>query len=468
MLVAAASLAMSLAQGLPEALEHHLDAFVSDRMRAWDTPGVSLVVVHEGVPAFSRGYGVADRETGRAMSDDTLVVMGSTTKAFTALAVMQLVERGLIDLDASVTRYLPWFTTPEGHEDRITVRHLMSHTAGYPWGGLFTGRPYPAGLEDYVRWLARVRLSAEPGTRFGYSNDTFVILGLIVERVSGMPYEAYMQANVLGPLRMDRTTFDPEIARERGLARGHRIVRGRAEPFDVALTESERPAGALMTSAAEFAHYLRMLLGGGRFEGRTIVAEDALKAMWTPEATVDATGLAYGLAWYLDTAAGLPVRWHLGSVRNSGSHVVVVPEASLAVAVASNVSRPLDPRREVAEGIVAAALLFGEAPLQPPDSAILVPTRPPDDLLLAVPGRYVSAVGLVVVSERDGALVGSVAGHAFELDSAGGTTFLVRSAFARLDGLELEFRAADPATGDPLAATDRISLMGLWFAFRSE
>jgi CubicO group peptidase (beta-lactamase class C family) len=460
--------ALSFAFAIPEPLERHLDAFVEDRMLAWDTPGLSLVVVMGDAVAVSRGYGFADREAERPMTDDTLVVLGSTTKAFTALAVMQLVERGLIDLDASVTRYLPWFVTPEGREDEITIRHLLSHTAGYPWGVLFTDRAYPEQMEDYVRWLGRVRLQGAPGERFGYSNDTFVILGLVIERVSGMPYEAYMDEHVLTPLRMARATFDADVARERGLARGYHLPWRHAEPLDVAFVPSERPAGTLMASASELAHYLRMLLAGGRFEGRAIVSEDALHTMWTPVVPVDGAGLRYGLAWYLDDVAGLRLLWHLGSVRNSGSHFVLVPDASLAVAVASNASRPLDPRREVAESVVVAALVFGDAPLEPPPTVILAPTPPTADHLRALPGVYASAAGPVVVTARDGALLGSVAGHAFELENAGGTTFLVRSDSARLDGLELTFRAADPGAGDPLAASDRLALMGLWFAFRSE
>ena len=465
MLVAAV---LGIAGALPEALAPHVDEFVIGTMHAWDVPGLSLVVVHDGAVSIGRGYGFADREAELPMSEETLVMLGSTTKAFTALAVMQLVERGLIELDASVTRYLPWFTTPEGHEDEITVRQLMSHSSGYPWGVLFTDRPYPAQLEDYVRWLGRVSLAAPPGTRFGYSNDTFVILGHIIERVTGTSYEEYMAANVLGPLRMERTTFDVEVARERGLARGYRVAWRRAEPFDVAFVPSERPAGTLMTSARELANYFLMLLAGGRFEERRIIAEDSLRTMWTPVVPVDAAGLRYGLAWYLDAAAGLPLLWHLGSVRNAGSHFVLVPEASLAVGVMSNVSRPLDPRREVAESIAAAALLFGEAPLRASPIVILTPTPPTDDMLRAVPGTYRSAAGPLVVVERDGALVASIQGNAFEMEPAGGTTFILRSDVERLDGLELEYRAADPGAGDPLAASDRLALMGLWFAFRTE
>ena len=469
-LVIAVALAaqVAVADGLSEVLDRHLDAFVADRMNAWDTPGLSLAVVYDESVAITRGYGFADREAERPMTDATPVVLGSTTKAFTALAVMQLVERGLVDLDASVTRYLPWFRTSEGRQDEITIRQLLSHSAGYPWGILFTDRVYPEAMVDYVRWLGDVRLASAPGARFGYSNDPFVVLGLVIERVTAMPYEAYMDAYVLTPLRMTSATFDVEVARERGLARGYHVPWRNAVPLAVAFVASARPAGTLTASAAEFAHYLRMLLAGGRFEGRSVVSEDSLRTMWTPVVPVDGTGLGYGLAWYLDSVAGMRLVWHLGSVRNSGSHVLLVPEAEVAVAVASNVSRPLEPRREVAESIAAAALVFGEAPLEPPRSVVLTPTRATDDLLRAVPGVYASAAGPVVVTARDGTLVGSVGDHAFELESAGGTTFLLRSATERLDGLELTFRAADPGSGDPLAATDRLALMGLWFAFRSE
>jgi CubicO group peptidase (beta-lactamase class C family) len=459
---------VAAADGVSAVLDRHLDAFVDARMRAWDTPGMSLAIVREGTEALARGYGFADREAGRPMTEITPVVLGSTTKAFTALAVMQLVERGLVDLDASVTRYLPWFRTPGGRQDDITIRHLMSHSSGYPWGILFTDRNYPEGLEEYVRWLGGVRLATEPGARFGYSNDPFVVLGLVVEGVTGMRYEAYMETHVLGPLGMTAATFDADVARDRGLARGYGVSWRGASPLDVAFVRSERPAGTLMASAAELVPYLRMLLAEGQFDGRTLLSAASLRTMWTPVVPIDGDGLAYGLAWYLDTVAGMQLVWHLGSVRNSGSHVALVPEAGVAVAVASNASRPLDPRREVAESVVATALLFGEAPLAPPRSVALTPTPTAPDLLRTVPGTYDSAAGPVVVTERDGALHGSVDGVAFELESAGGTTFLVRSTAPRLDGLELTFRAPETTAGDPLAAADRLDLMGLRFAFRSE
>ena len=465
--VAAIFLVASVAAGgsLPKAVEDHLDDFVAGRMEAWDTPGLSLVVVREGEVALARGYGFADREAGLAMTEETLVMLGSTTKAMTALAVMQLVEVGPIELGAPVTRYLPWFVTPEGHEHDITVRQLLSHTSGYPWGLLFSGHDYPRELEDYVRWLGRVRLATEPGARFGYSNDTFVVLGLIVERVSEMSYQDYMHQNLFEPLAMTRTTFELEVAEQRGLARGYRNDSGVAVPFDIGFAPSERPAGKLMTSALELGNYFTMLLAGGRFQGGEVISEGALKQMWTPVVSVDEE-VSYGLAWYLSDAGGLKLVSHPGSVRNSGSRFVLVPEASLAVGVMSNISRPLDPRNEVAESITVATLLFGDYPLDAPGPPSFAMYSGDGEVWSDVVGEYSSAAGPVTIFAEEGRLVGTVYGHRFGLDPTGEATFKVRSEFAPLDGLELEFQPADPGEASWRAGSDRLALLGQWFAFK--
>jgi CubicO group peptidase (beta-lactamase class C family) len=460
--------AVAASGSLPDAVADHVDAFVLGRMQAWDTPGMSLVIVRHGEVVVSRGYGYADREAFRPMTEETLLMLGSTAKALTALAVMQLVERGAIELDAPVTRYVPWFSTPGGREHDITVRHLLSHSSGYPWGILFTGRCYPAEIEDYVRWLASVRLEAAPGTRFGYSNDTFVVLGLIIEQVTDTAYEAYMHEHVLGPLRMTRTTFDVEVAEARGLALGYRNQAGRVVPFDSTCHRSERPAGKLMTSAAELANYFMMLLDGGHFEGRDLITAGSLEQMWTPVVPVADTGEWYGLAWYLGDIGGMRLLSHPGSVQNSGSRFILVPEASLAVGVMSNISRPLDPRHEVSESVTVATLLFGEDAIEAPASRVSSTVERDDDVRDAIVGEYSSAAGPVrIVRDRD-ALVGTVYGHRFELQAVGDATFLVRSEFDRLDGLELEFQAADPSVGAWLRGSDRLALLGRWFAFRSE
>jgi CubicO group peptidase (beta-lactamase class C family) len=464
-------LSLAGARTLPPAVAAHIDGFVTERMAAWDTPGMSLLVVLDDEVVYSRGYGFADREAERPMTEDTLVVLGSTTKAMTALAVMQLVEAGRIELDAPVTRYLPWFRTADGRGGEITVRHLMSHSSGFPWGILFTGREsYPAEMEAYVRWLSRVRLEAAPGERYGYSNDTFVILGLIVQEVSGMAYETYMYENVFGPLEMNRTTFDIPTAEARGLARGYRNEYGVAKPFDVPFVPSENAAGKLMTSVSDLGNYFLMLLGRGRFGDHRLISEASLEEMWTPVVPVD-DHTSYCLAWYSIEAGPIDFVSHPGSVRNSGSRFILAPEARLGVGVLSNISRPLDPRNEVAEGVAVATLLFGDHPLEtaaPPADASAMDPAALDKLdeLDRIVGEYGSAAGPVRIFREGMELLGWVYGQEFELHPYRENAFILRSDFSRLDGLVLEYQPADRSAQAWLAGNDGLALMGQWFAFR--
>ncbi|CAN5537291.1 N/A [soil metagenome] len=466
-LAGARTLPPSLPASLPTEVASHLDAFVLERMAAWATPGLSLVVVLEGEVVLSRGYGVADLVTGEPMSEDTLVMLGSTTKAMTALAVMQLAEAGKLELDAPVTRYLPWFGVADPRGADITLRHLLSHSSGFPWGTLFTGREQQEELAAYVRSLAGVRLEAGPGERYGYSNDTFTILGLIVQEVAGVPYESYMQDNVFGPLGMTRTTFDMALAERRGLAAGHRNEYGAAAPYSLPYTDSENPAGKLMTSSSDLGNYLIMLLGGGVFRGTRVLSERSLAEMWTPVVPAD-DGLSYGLAWYIGDFGATGFVTHPGSTGTSGSRFTLVPGAGLGVGVISNVSRPSDPREEITWSITLATLLFGDAPFEAPPTPEPVPLMIDPAVRAALVGEYGSAAGPVRIFEEGDRLLGSVAGYDFALEPMSDSLFVLRSDAERLDGLTLEFLPANPRAQDWLAGDDRLALMGQWFAFRSE
>jgi CubicO group peptidase (beta-lactamase class C family) len=462
-------LSFGSARSLPAAVRDNIDGFVTERMAAWSTPGLSLIIVEGDEVIYSRGYGFADLERERLMTENTPVVLGSTTKAMTTLAVMQLVEAGKVELDAPVTRYLLWFGIADARGADITVRHILSHSSGFPWGDLFSGRAdQEEELEAYVRSLADVTLEAAPGSRYGYSNDTFTIAGLIVQTVSGMAYEDYMYKNVFGPLEMNRTTFDVALAESWGLAQGYRNEYGVAAPYSVPFTDSENPAGKVMTSSAELGNYFIMLLNGGRFGGARIVSEASLAEMWTPVVPVE-EGISYGMAWYLVDVGAMRFVSHPGSVRTSGSRFVLVPEARLGVGVLSNISRPLDPRNEVAESVALATLLFGDAPLRAP------PAREAPASYVADPaawrevvGVYASAAGPVRIFLEGDRLLGTVYGYSFELEPHGDLAFTVRSDFARLDGADLTFQAADPTVQSWLAGDDRLLLLGQLFAFKSE
>ncbi len=202
-----------------------IDAFVSSQMRANRIPGLSLGIVHGTQMVHLQGFGAADA-TGRMVTPQTPFLIGSMSKSFTALAVMQLVEAGKVALDTPVQRYLPWFRVADPTASaRITVRQLLHQTSGIPAnsehelkdGFLSTGNET---LEQYVRGLKTLVLDRPVGASFEYANTNYSVLGLIVQTVSGQPYETYMQQHLFAPLQMSHSFAREQDARKDGAGAG--------------------------------------------------------------------------------------------------------------------------------------------------------------------------------------------------------------------------------------------------------
>ena len=235
-------------------------------------PGLAAVVVPGSGLGFTGAYGFADREAGRPMTPETPVAMGSTGKGMTALAVLQLAEQGLVDLDAPVVRYLPDFTMADPRAPEITLRQLLSMSAGLPASNAFEGAQDAGALERRVAALATVRLSRAPGAGFEYANDGFNVAGLVVQRVSGLLFERYMAERVFAPLGMRRTTYDPARGAALGLAQGYGHHRGAPVPLPTPLTRGYNPAGMVLASAADVGRYLLALLNGGALGAARVLA----------------------------------------------------------------------------------------------------------------------------------------------------------------------------------------------------
>jgi len=259
----------------------------------------------------------------------------------TALAIMQLVEQGLVDLDALVTRYVPEFTMNDPRAAEITVRQVLTHTAGIPVGGFTDPGQDDEALERRIAELASVALHFAPGGGYEYANDGYSIAGLIVQRVSGVPYEEYLATHLFEPLGMGRTTFDVSLAREWGLM-GYGKSRGEVSAGPVPLSRGGNPAGGVLTTGRDVGHYLTAMLNDGTFEGTQVITSGSIDQMWTPE---PATGNeAYGLGWGELNVAGVRLWSHAGDLAagpgygSSGSQFLLVPDRHLGIAVLANMS----------------------------------------------------------------------------------------------------------------------------------
>jgi len=293
-------------------------------------------------------HGVADVTSRTPIAERTVFRIASITKTFTAIAIMQLVEAGAIDLDQPATKYLRAYQLVTDGFPPPTVRHLLSHTAGIPdvrrladllHAGLTPGdgRPphlsVPFGealpsLAEYYR--DGLRVVAEPGRFFAYSNHGFATLGQIVEDVTGLPLERYVRERILEPLGMADTDLERSDRVASSLARGHRI--GRRGPTETPDRDwIGRGSGGAYSTAADLALYASALLGGGSNDRGTIVAPATLEAMFGQAYPSDPRIPGIGLGFFRGDVAGHRIVHHDGILPGFNAALVVAPDDDVAV-----------------------------------------------------------------------------------------------------------------------------------------
>jgi CubicO group peptidase (beta-lactamase class C family) len=327
-----------------------IDAFVEAQMRRLNIPGVSLAVVEGDQIAHLRGFGRA-RPGGETPSPQTPFVLGSTTKSFTALAVMQLVEAGKVALDAPVGRYLPWFreAPPRGSaaplaDAELTVRHLLNQTSGLStacgWIPLADFDDRPDAAERQARALASPRRTRPAGAAFEYSNMNYNLLGLIVEAASGETYEAYINNHIFLPLEMRHSYTVQAEAKRDGLAVGHRywFWSPVAAP-DLPLPRGSLASGQLISSAEDMAHYLIAHLNAGRWGGAQLLSPAGVAELLRPAVqaySIGSTTGQYGMGWYTELHGGTRIVWHSGTVPDFASYMALLPEQKKGVILLVN------------------------------------------------------------------------------------------------------------------------------------
>lgn len=334
-----------------------IDAFVATVMAEDRIPGVAVVIVRGDSVLHLRGYGVAGN--GRPVTAQTSFVLGSMSKPFTALAVMQLVQSGRIDLDAPVQRYLPSFRVRDERASAlISVRHLLQHTSGIP-----TNAPRATGdsltLDAQVRALKDVKLLHQPGESHEYSSPNYVVLGAVVEAVTGRPFDTYVRDSIFTPLRMVHSFTDQSRALADGMALGHRYVFGHPVAATLPHEADRLPAAAIISSAEDLGHFLSANLSGGTFGERSVLSPAMLREMHTKGAPSD--GFSYGLGWRIGAIGGVRAIHHGGIVPNFRGKMVLLPEHGWGVAVLTNASSglplPVTPSSHRMADAIAASLV---------------------------------------------------------------------------------------------------------------
>ncbi len=326
-----------------ETLKAEIAALMQREMKSQRVPGASLALVDGTDTIMASGFGFADRQARRPAMASTVYMIGSITKLFTATAIMQKVELGRIDLDRPVREYVPEFTIKTRFPEAapISVRHLMTHHSGIPCDNLH--RMWVKSIDDepdsfrtVLVYLQGQYAANPPGRIFAYSNQAIDLLGVVLERASGEPYEQYIRTHILQPLGMESTAFVADRYLRPVLSKGYSKPAGEWEG-----RIRDIPAGGLYADAVDMARFIAMVLCGGQPVHKRILQPETLDEMFKPqnEGVPLDFGFKIGLNWILSwpslEAAGR-VGWHDGGTRNFTSNLLVLPDQRLGVVILTN------------------------------------------------------------------------------------------------------------------------------------
>ena len=312
-------------------------------MERFSIPGAAVGIVHDG-DEYTVAHGVTAVDFPLDVDEDTMFQIGSTTKTYTATLLMMYVEEGRVDLEASVRDYLPKFKVPDEQATKeVTVRHLVTHTAG--WIGDYfddVGRGDDA-LRRIVSRMATKAVQVTPiGTIWAYNNAGFYVLGRLLETIGGRPYEELVTDRIFKPLGMDHSFFFPEDVITYKTAIGHQYrpdgPLAPARPWG--LTRSANPAGGIVSNVRDQLRYARFHLGDGRAEDGTRVLEAAtVERMRKAHAPAGSLCDNVGISWLLEKIGNVTVAKHGGSVNGHMSEFFLVPERRFGITVLTNGSR---------------------------------------------------------------------------------------------------------------------------------
>lgn len=310
-----------------------IEGYIQQQVSRHKIPGLAVAVIHGDDIVYQQGFGSTGN--GQKVTPETPFFIGSLSKSITAMAVMQLVDEGELVLDLPAQYYLPWFHTADPQSSaNITVRHLLNQTSG------FTRSDQPktllapdASIEQAVRLLSSARPSAQPGRQYAYFNPNYTVLGVLIEAVSGLSYQQYIEQNIFAPLEMSHSFTSEKEGYQKGLAKGFNSLFGfpiaREQPF----LEYDIPAGFIISSAKDMANLLKVQMNSGHFGHLSVLSPESVFTMQSPPQDLES---AYAMGWEIGLLEGEPVISHSGSLETFYSRAVMLPERQFGFVVLIN------------------------------------------------------------------------------------------------------------------------------------
>ena len=352
-------------------LETRLNEDLGRYLEAYELPGLAVSVLVDGELVYAKALGVKNLKTKAPMTTGALFHLASLSKPFAATAIMQLVERGQMDLDATLVSYLPYFKLDSSGYQTITIRQILTHHSGMPDEDDYEwDKPQfdKGAAERYVRSLASETPIGPPGAQYRYSNIAFDVLADVVQKVSGMAYEDFVKQNILDPIGMKNSTFLKLQVPETLATSPHVRTNFEVKVSDIyPYNRRHAPSSTLHSNVLEMALWAKVNLNHGSLNGQQILKAETHEALMKPQADAN-RGRKIGLSWFIDEVEGHREIGHSGGDVGYSSYFGMIPEKGIAITILCNYDNV--PISRLKASLYSAALAL-------PHEKVLKPIRTP-------------------------------------------------------------------------------------------
>ncbi|WP_423736916.1 serine hydrolase [Chitinophaga caseinilytica] len=328
-------------------LADSLDNYIIKAMDEGQIPGVAVAIVKDGKVVLMKGYGVKEVGKTDKVDSNTVFMIGSNTKAFTATALAQLQAEGKLQLNDPVRKHLPDFRLHDPWvSEHAIIRDLLSHRLGfYTFQGDFMFFDSDLTVAQVRERLAKLEPPFGFRTTWGYCNAAFLTAGEIIPKVTGKTWAQFLKEKFFEPLGMRNTiATSAEIPTVKNIAAAHSVFLGELKKVPYGNLDNLAPAGSIGSSVADMSHWVKALLAGGRYEGREVISGDAIMETRLPHSSLGEGGHAfnrkqfnlYGLGWFTNSYEGRLIVEHTGGVNGFVTAVRLLPEENLGIVVLTN------------------------------------------------------------------------------------------------------------------------------------
>jgi len=380
-----------------------LEKLITHELQDKKLPALSIALVDDQEIVWAKGFGMADPDKEIPATAETVYRVGSVSKLFTDIGIMQLVERGQIDLDAPVTKYFPEFQPRNSFNKAITLRQLMSHRSGLvrepPVGNYFDDTN--PSLAQTVASLNSTELVYEPEKRIKYSNAGIGVAGFVLEKTQGKPFAKYLRQAVIEPFGLKKSAFElePEIIKDLAKAKmwSYDGREFEAPTFQLGMA----PAGSMYSTVTDLGRFMSVLFNGGKTASGQILKKETLEKMWTPQFAEAGVRNGFGIGFVVSELQGHRRIGHGGAIYGFATELEALPEQKLGVAVVTTI----DCANNVVERIAGHALECMLAMKQKQALPTLVfPDSVFPEVARRLVGRHVNEESIIDVFYHSGSL----------------------------------------------------------------